>query len=35
MLKARGIGNLRTTERRLKRSRCHGKEAWLTVLQAA
>jgi ribosomal protein S27AE len=32
MVKACGAGDLKASERRLKCSRCGGKEAWLTVL---
>jgi hypothetical protein len=32
LVKACGAGDLKASERRLKRSRCGGKEAWLTVL---
>jgi hypothetical protein len=32
MVKACGAGDLRASERRLKCSRCGGKEAWLVVL---
>jgi ribosomal protein S27AE len=32
MVKACGAGDLRASERRLKCSRCGGKEAWLTIL---
>ena len=32
MVKACGAGDLPASERRLKCSRCGGKEAWLTVL---
>jgi ribosomal protein S27AE len=32
MVKACGAGDLQTSERRLKCSRCGGKEAWLTIL---
>jgi len=32
VVKACGSGSLRTSERRLKCTRCGGKEAWLTIL---
>jgi ribosomal protein S27AE len=32
MVKACGGGDLKSSQRRLKCSRCRGKEAWLTVL---